>query len=57
LDFLKNHGDVMTDGEIKECLEVLTGNSTISSPDSNKIDYQRLFNDILGFKEIDKNEN
>ena len=47
----------MTDGEIKECLEVLTGNSTISSPDSNKIDYQRLFNGILGFKEIDKNEN
>lgn len=57
LDLLKNHGDAMTDAEIKECLEVLTGNSSISSADNNKIDYQRLFNDILGFKEIDKNDN
>ena len=55
-DLLKNHGDVMTDAEIKECLEVLTGNGSISTPENPEIDSHQLFNDILGFKEIDKND-
>lgn len=47
----------MTDAEIKECLEVLTGNGSISSSENPDIDSQQLFNDILGFKEIDKTDN
>ena len=47
----------MSDAEIKECLEVLTGNGSISSPENPDLDSNQLFNDILGFQEIEKNEN
>ena len=54
---MKNNGDNMSDAEIKECLEVLTGNGSISSPENPDLDSNQLFNDILGFQEIEKNEN
>jgi len=56
-DLLKNHGDMMSDAEIKECLEVLTGNGSIVGEEKDKlIDSNQLFNVILGFQEIEKND-
>jgi hypothetical protein len=55
-ELLKNNGDTMTDTEIRECLEVLTGNPAISQPDLQDIDSHQLFNDIFGFQEIEKND-
>jgi len=56
INLLKEHGEVMSDEEISECLGVLRGDSNIKNlPDVISFNY--LFNEILRFEEVREDEN
>ena len=56
INMLKEHGDVMDDKEISECLQILRDDSNMKNlPET--ISFQYLFNEILRFEEVaDKKE-
>jgi hypothetical protein len=56
INLLKEHGDVMDDKEISECLQILRDDSNVKNlPEI--ISFQYLFNEILRFEEVrDKEE-
>jgi hypothetical protein len=55
INLLKEHGEVMSDEEISECLGVLRGDSNIKNlPDV--VSFQYLFNEVLRFEEVKEEE-
>ena len=56
INLLKEHGDVMDDKEISECLQILRDDSNMKNlPEI--VSFQYLFNEILRFEEVkDKEE-
>jgi nitrate reductase NapAB chaperone NapD len=55
INLLKEHGDVMDDKELSECLQVLRDDSNIKNlPDV--ISFNFLFNEILRFEEVREEE-
>jgi len=55
INLLKEHGDVMDDKELSECLHVLRDDANIKNlPDV--ISFNFLFNEILRFEEVKEEE-
>ena len=55
INLLKEHGDVMDDKEISECLQVLREDPNVKNlPDVISFNY--LFNEILRFEEVREEE-
>jgi len=55
INLLKEHGDVMDDKEISECLQVLRDDPNVKNL-PEVISFQYLFNEILRFEEVKEEE-
>ena len=51
INLLKEHGDVMDDKEIAECLQILRDDSNVKNL-PELLNFQYLFNEILRFEEV-----